>query len=76
MRFPSISDIASTTVIYIDSSASISDAIEMMLENNHRNIIIKDVDIYRILTVVDILNMQSKSIDLTASLKDLNLITK
>ena len=73
MRFPSISDIASTTVIHINSEASISDAIELMLENNHRNIVIKDVDIFRILTVVDILNMQSKNIDLTSPLKDLDL---
>ena len=57
MKFPSLSDISSTTVIHINSEASISDAIELMLSNNHRNIVIEDGDIFRILTVVDILNI-------------------
>jgi len=73
MKFPSLSDISSTTVIHINSEASISDAIELMLSNNHRNIVIEDGDIFRILTVVDILNIQAQNIDLTSSLKALEL---
>ncbi|QOY51468.1 diguanylate cyclase [Candidatus Sulfurimonas baltica] len=73
MKFPIIGDIASKSVIFIDVKSSMSDAIEMMFKNGHRNIIIKDNDVFRILTVVDILNIQSKNIDLEAPIKDFKL---
>ena len=51
MKFPLIRDIASTSVVYIDSSASISEALEKMIENNHRNIIVQDEKNFKVLTV-------------------------
>jgi len=73
MRFPVVGDIASTNIVKIDSSDSISNAIALMLENDHRNIIVVDKDIYRILTVIDILNIQSQKIDLSKELNELDL---
>lgn len=73
MKFPLVGDIASTKVISIDSDKSISQAIAIMLKHDHRNIIVIDKDIFRILTVIDILNIKSKKIDLNSSLKDINL---
>ena len=64
MKFPIIGDIATTSVVFIDVSRSMSDAIEMLFENGHRNIIVKEDNVFRILTVVDILNMQAKTINL------------
>jgi len=73
MRFPLVGDIASTSVVRIDASSFISDAITLMLKNDHRNIIVIDNDVYRILTVIDILNIQASKIDLNISLNELNL---
>ena len=73
MKFPLISDIASTSVIHIDITAPTADALELMLEHNHRNIIVVDRDCFRILTVIDILNTQKKRQSLDMKLSELNL---
>jgi predicted transcriptional regulator len=73
MKFPSIGEIATTTVVSISIEKSIADAIKMLFESPHRNIIVIDGDIFRILTVNDILNIKVKEIDLKTPLKDLNL---
>lgn len=73
MKFPTIGEIATTSVVSIDVKSSISDAIEMMLDHNHRNIIILDGDVFRILTIVDVLNIQTKKMDLNTPIKDLIL---
>ncbi|MCW8895882.1 diguanylate cyclase [Sulfurimonas sp.] len=73
MKFPTIGEIATTSVVSIDVKSSITDAIDMMLEHNHRNIIVIDEGEFRILTIVDVLNIQTKKIDLSTQLKDLKL---
>ena len=42
MRFPMISDIATTAVISIDMNKTVADALEVMLHQEHRSIIITE----------------------------------
>jgi len=73
MKFPLISDIATTNVISIGIEASISDAIDEMITHEHRNVLVKDENEYYIFTVLDVLNIQSTNISLNTKLKDINL---
>lgn len=73
MRFPIIGDIASTDVDTVDINNSISQAIDVMLEHEHRNVIVRDGDLFRILTVIDVLNIESKDLDLNLPLSELEL---
>lgn len=74
MIFPVVGSIATTSVVSIDVNNSISSAIKKMFEHEHRNIIVIDGDIFRILRVSDILNIKAKKIDLSSSLKNLGLL--
>ena len=73
MKFPLIKDVASTQVIYVDIGVSILEAIDMMLQNDHRNIILQDNASYKILTVLDVLKIQENKVDLHLSLDALDL---
>ncbi len=73
MKFPIIGDIASRAVVSINIHHSIADAIELMLENEHRNVIVEDINRYYILTVLDILRFQNLDIDLHTKLNTLRL---
>ncbi|MDD5373402.1 MAG: diguanylate cyclase [Sulfurimonas sp.] len=75
MKFPTIGNIATTSVVSIDINKTISDAIKMMFESVHRNIIVIDENVFRILTVNDILNIKIQNVDLNNSLKSLRLST-
>lgn len=74
MIFPIIENIATTSVVSIDVDNTISSAIKKMFEHEHRNIVVIDGDIFRILRVSDILNIKAKKIDLNSSLKNLELL--
>ena len=69
MKFPSIKDIASQTVISVDMNCLVCDALDIMLEQNHRNVIVLDADCFRVLTVIDVLAIQKKhgSLDIPLS---------
>ena len=73
MKFPVISDIASTSVVHVDISSSIENALDIMLEHNHRDIVVIDNENFRILTVIDVLNIQKNSLNLSMKLSELNL---
>ncbi len=73
MKFPLVSDIASRDVLSIDIDSSISDAIEHMIEHEHRNVLVRDGSKYYIFTVLDVLNIQSEKTSLEIKLKDINL---
>lgn len=73
MKFPTIGNIATTSVVLIDINKTISDAIKMMFESVHRNIIVIDENVFRILTVNDILNIKIQNLDLNSPLKSLKL---
>ena len=74
MRFPNASDIASTSVVCIDIENTISDAIEKMILNEHRDIIVQNQAEFYVLRALEIIEIYRKDIDLNASLKNLNLI--
>ena len=71
MKFPIVADIATVNVVTVDMDCPISTAISKMLRYEHRNVIVLDKTEYYILTVLDILNLEGK--DLEVSLRDLNL---
>jgi len=73
MKFPIISDIATKSVVYIDTSKSIAQALEKMLEYNHRNIIVKDKTDFRVLTVLNILELQKNKVDFNIALCEIEL---
>ena len=73
MKFPTIEEIATTSVVQVPITSMIGDALDIMLQQNHRSLIVVDDDKYRILTVMDVLNAQSNNLDLEMSLSELNL---
>lgn len=73
MKFPLISDIASTSVVHVDITSSITHALDIMLEHHHRNVIVIDSNCFRILTVIDVLNIQKNNSNLDMKLSELNL---
>ncbi len=73
MKFPLISDIATTTVVSMNISGCVNEALELMLEKNHRDVIVFDKDKFRIITVVDILHLQKEGLDFSTPLSTLNL---
>ncbi len=74
MIFPVLGSIATTSVVSIEINNTISSAIKKMFEHEHRNIVIIDDDVFRILRVSDILNIKAKKIELNSSLKNLELL--
>ena len=74
MKFPSIGDIATTKVVSIDIRSTFEQAISKMLDYEHRNIIVTDLDKYYLLSVVDILSIRAKNISIDITLDKLNLL--
>ena len=75
MKFPTMGDIASTSVITIDSNALVSRALDIMSAENHRNIIVVHDSIFKVLTVLDILDLQQNNKNLDVELYKLDLCT-
>ena len=73
MKFPNIGDIATTSVVSIDIKSTFNEAINKMLENEHRNIIVIDINNFYIMSIIDILNIQAKDVDMDISLSELEL---
>ena len=73
MKFPTIGEIATTSVVSIDIDKTIIQAIDTMFKNDHRSIIVREGSNYRILRVGDILNIKIKGIDLKKTLRELDL---
>ncbi len=73
MKFPSIGSLASTSISILGMTNSVADALEMMLIDEHRNMIVRDVDCYRVLSISDVLCIQNNAIDVKQPLSELNL---
>ncbi|WP_304544349.1 diguanylate cyclase [Sulfurimonas microaerophilic] len=73
MKFPSAGDIASTQVVSIDISEPISKAIDMMIESDHRDIIVQDYDLFYVLTAIEVLKLRESTIKLTDPISHLTL---
>lgn len=74
MKFPKITDIASTAVVSVDINSPISNAIEMMLQSEHRNVIVVDKDEFYIFSVMDVLMLQAAKIPLNSLMKNIALV--
>ena len=46
MLFPKVSEITTQDVIFVNATDSIEDALKMMIDNDHRRIIVKAKDKY------------------------------
>ncbi len=73
MKFPKIADIASTSVIQVPITSTIMGALDIMFEQNHRNIVVIDKDCFRIMTTIDILTIRKDNLDLKTPLSKINL---
>jgi diguanylate cyclase (GGDEF)-like protein len=74
MKFPKIGDIASTTVVSVNSNSPISSAIEKMLQSEHRSVIVVDENKFYIFGVMDVLMLQVTKISLSLPLKSIALV--
>lgn len=68
MLFPTLDTLATKNVILIDRERSISDAVEMMKQHNIRNIIVKSIDDYYILTAADLIRFKLDAVDYSTPL--------
>ena len=73
MKFPYIKDIATRHVAYVDIDSNVNDALEVMLKFDHRDVIVTDIDSYKLFTVNDIIEMQNLHNDLDIPLSECNL---
>ena len=73
MKFPMIGDITSTNVVSVDLDTSIATAIELMLDSEHRNIIVEEEGSFYIFTVMDVLILRASNKALETRLGDLSL---
>ncbi|MEA2028929.1 MAG: CBS domain-containing protein, partial [Campylobacterota bacterium] len=73
MKFPLLEKLATTDVIHIDINATIKEAIALMLNNNHRNIIVTDGHTYRIFMISKVIYIKKKEINQNSPLKELHL---
>lgn len=73
MTFPVVGDIVTKKIVSIDIDSSVMDAVDKMLEFEHRNIVITDNDKFYILHINNVIEMYLKKYDLTIPLKKLEL---
>lgn len=73
MFFPSISDLLIKDIVIIDASKTLADAIELMLNNNHRNAVVCDSHKQYIITASDFIKFNLKHNDMNTKLHDLNI---
>jgi len=74
MKFPKACDIATQQVVAVDINTTILEAIEKMIANEHRDIIITHNKDYYVLRALDVIDFYNANIDLTQPLKTLPLI--
>lgn len=75
MNYPLVGDIASPNIIYLDSSAKLSEAIKLITEKNVRNIIVHDsnIDQYAYVGVDEVVHSIIEKIDEDSPLHTLGL---
>ena len=73
MKFPAVGDIATQNVVLVQRDVSIVDAIEKMVEAEHRNVVVQDLDTFYILTVLDVLKLQDENHPLEYTLNEIEL---
>ena len=74
MKFPNASDIASVHVVSININQSISSAIEKMIINEHRDIVVKGEEKFFILRALEVIKIYQDKINLNEPLSKISLI--
>ncbi|WP_373000946.1 diguanylate cyclase [Sulfurimonas sp.] len=71
MEFPKVSDISTKDVLCIKDSQTIQEAIELMYENNHRDIVIRieNKQEFGLLKVNDVIRLKLQDIDFSQQIK-------
>jgi diguanylate cyclase (GGDEF)-like protein len=73
MKFPLISELVTTNVTVVSIDASLNEAIHLMHQENHRNVIVNDKDRFFIVTASDLLKLKLKGHDFSKSLATIRL---
>jgi len=73
MKFPIIKDIATTNVVTVSLDTTLTEALNLMYQHNHRNVIVVDNILFYILTASDLLQLKLKGCDFSQQLSDIDL---
>lgn len=73
MKFPLINELVTRNVTQVKIDASLNDAIHIMHEENHRNVIVNDNKRFFIVTAGDLLKLKLKGQDFTQPLSSIRL---
>ena len=73
MKFPLIKDIATQSVVYVHMYSLISDALTAMVKFSHRSIVVFDNDVFRLLSVIELINLEKKGVNLNSMVSKLEL---
>jgi diguanylate cyclase (GGDEF)-like protein len=73
MKFPKVKDIASKKVYYVNESQSISEAVGLMYENDHRDVIVvsESTNRFGLLKVNDIIKFKLQKIDFSLKISSI-----
>jgi len=74
LRFPNAGDIASVNVVSIQQQESIRKAIEKMIVNEHRDVIVTQGKHFFVLRALEVIKIYQQHIDLNVSLAEVDLI--
>ena len=73
MKFPLIKDIATQSVVYVHMYSLISDALTAMVKFSHRSVVVYDNDIFRLLSIIELINLEKRGINLNSMISKLEL---
>lgn len=73
MRFPTVGEIATTSVVMVHKSSSLLEVIDVMCEHGHRNVVVVDGCCFYLLGVNDVLNKKIQNSTLNVPVGSLEL---
>jgi predicted transcriptional regulator len=74
MKFPVISELVTIDVTLLGIDATLNETIELMYNQNHRSVIIKDKKRFYLVTASDLLKLKLKGYDFNQKLSKIRLI--
>jgi diguanylate cyclase len=74
MKFPLISELATVDVTILSEDATLNEAIELMYEQNHRSVVVRDKKRYYIVSASDLLKLKLKNCDFNQKLSQIRLV--
>jgi len=73
MKFPLLRELATTDVITVDLTNTLTQSLALMDKHNHRNVIVQDKDNFMILTSSRLLNLKLKGFDFNKNISSIEL---